>query len=225
METNRKVQEIYRYLKTNEWLWALSILQYNSWERDSELLCWIIHCPSICWVLCSKPQVRCSILKYHINTNLLLEQGMVQKTNEYSHTLPLVVTHSFPSQVPVWIRKKYIFRASFPLLEYGDNTCQIWHSTIIAPQQTGTEQLTQPFGAVSKPTAISGHRILAPRACGNPVLIPSIFLVTCSCKYKTVSSRSIKDRFYDPWKLNSALQLLKNQVKNFFREYSFTGYT
>lgn len=51
--------------------------------------------------------------------------------------------------------------------------------------------------------------------CRSSMLMPPIFLVTCSCKYNTVNSKSIKDRFYDPWILNSMLPLLKNQVKIF----------
>lgn len=72
---------------------------------------------------------------------------------------------------------------------------------IIAPSRHAHEQLTQRCGAISKPTTISEHRVSALSACGNPMLIPSIFLVTCSCKYKTVNSKSMKDGFYNPWKL------------------------
>ena len=87
------IQEIYWYLKTSELLWALSILQYNSWKRVSELLCWIIHSSNICWVLRSRIQVRCFILKYCTNTHRFWEQGRVQKTHEYLHTLPLMVMY------------------------------------------------------------------------------------------------------------------------------------
>lgn len=46
------------------------------------------------------------------------------------------------------------------------------------------------------------------------VVIPPIFIVSYSCKCRTVTSKSIKGRFYDPRKLNSVLQLLKNWIKN-----------
>lgn len=120
--------------------------------------------------------------------------------------------------MPVWIRKKDIFRELLSLFwnmrttpaKFGTKWSLLssWHAH---------EQLTQRWWVITKQTAASGHRISALTTCFNPLLIPSIFLVICSWKYKIVNIESTKDRSYGPWKWNTVLQLVNSQVKNFQR--------